>query len=75
MGYYANFGPLKGTLKAHDKHGAIDVLPARDNDMPIGKANPIGPDADGNALFTLVVHGRPVEGLWLLTNREFVPSQ
>jgi hypothetical protein len=62
VGYYANFGPLKGTLKASVMHGAIDVLPACDNEMPIGRANPIGPDADGNALFALVVHGRAVEG-------------
>ena len=73
MGYFTNFGP-KGALKYRDVPGSMGVLPARDDDAPIGQAFCLGWDADANAVLQLWIGGGPIEGRWLLVNREFVPA-
>jgi hypothetical protein len=70
---FTNFGP-KGPLKYRDVPGAIGVLRAWDYDAPIGQAFCLGWDAEANAVFQLRIGGQPIEGLWLLVDREFVPA-
>jgi hypothetical protein len=72
--YLTNFG-LKGPMKRGDVPGARSVLRARDDDWPIGKADCLGLDGQGRPMFRLRIDGEPIEGLWLLVNREFVPAQ
>jgi hypothetical protein len=73
VGYFTNFGS-KGALKYQDVPGVMGVLPARDDDAPIGQAFCLGWDADGNAVFQLWIGGGPIEGRWLLVDRVFVPA-
>jgi hypothetical protein len=51
------------------------ILGAPDSCMPVGQADPLGPDVDGNAEFRLEVAGRLLEGRWLLIGRKFVRAQ
>jgi hypothetical protein len=52
--------------------GAEPVTNASDQGSPIGLADPLGPDRDGNAEFRLAVGGKLPEGRWLLVGRVFV---
>src|SRR4051794_7028398 len=59
-GYFANIGP-KGPLPYRDVPGSMGILPSPDMGLPIGQADCLGPDQDGNALFKLTVRGRALE--------------
>jgi hypothetical protein len=54
------------------KSSAASTSCPRDQDSPIGLADPLGPDRDGNAEFRLMVGGKFLEGRWLLISRVFV---
>jgi hypothetical protein len=51
----------------------IGVLGAPDNFMAIGRASEVGRDAEGSALWSLIVHGVRVPGRWVIIDRRFVP--
>lgn len=72
--YFTSYGPT-GPMKWRDVPGSMGVLPARDVHMPIGQADCLGPDDQGNAVFVLTINGVRLDGRWLLVNREFVPAQ
>jgi hypothetical protein len=73
--YYSNFGPAKGPLRERDVPRSMAILGAPGSHMLLGQADPLGPDADGNAEFRLEVGGKLLEGRWLLIGREFVRAQ
>lgn len=78
--YYSNIGPVTGIAKYRDVSGSLGVFayPGQQipsGEMPIGRAGPLGPDKDGNAMFVLRVDDEVIEGLWLLVDREFRPVQ
>jgi hypothetical protein len=75
MQYYANVGPVRGPVLYRTVPGAIDVLEAPDQPMPIGMALLLGRDAAGCALWALVVHDEVVRGRWVIVNREFHPAR
>jgi hypothetical protein len=50
----------------------IGVLGSPDNFMPIGQASQAGYDADGSALWRLIVHGVKIPGRWGIVERRFV---
>jgi hypothetical protein len=50
----------------------IGVLGSPDNFMPIGQASGAGYDADGAALWGLIVHGVKIPGRWVIVDRRFV---
>jgi hypothetical protein len=50
----------------------IGVLVSPDNFMPIGQASQAGRDADGAALWRLIVHGVKIPGRWAIIDRRFV---
>ena len=77
VAYYTNIGPKRGPYLYRDAKyaGAIGVLRARDDHMPIGMAIPGRWDDDGAALWKLTVHGVELEGLWVVVDREFRPAQ
>jgi hypothetical protein len=52
--------------------GAIGMLEAPDNPMPIGIALRIGWAAEGLALFWLVISRLDLPGRWVCLNRRFV---
>ena len=72
VNYFTNYGP-RGSLRYRDLPGSLGVLSARDQHLPVGQADCLGPDQDGNAIFTLRVEGQAIEGRWLLIDREFRP--
>lgn len=72
--YYASIS-RKGPLLQRDVPGSIGVLEAPDEFIPIGQADPAGPDEDGIALWRLNVHKRPVPGFWRLFDGEFRPAR
>jgi hypothetical protein len=72
MAYYSNYGPHRGPLREWEVFRSIDILPAPNQGSPIGQADPLGPDGDGNAEFRLRVGGKSLEGRWLLVGRVFV---
>jgi hypothetical protein len=69
--YFANCGPVRGPALYGQLPGAIGVLEALDNHMPIGMALGQGPDDFGVAMWRLSVHGAEVPGLWIILDREF----
>jgi len=50
--YFANAGPSRGPLLSGAAPGAIGVLEALDQPMPIGMALAVGRDAAGLAVWT-----------------------
>jgi hypothetical protein len=55
--------------------GAVGVLQALDDHMPIGMALGRGPDGAGVARWRLTVNGSELPGLWVVIDREFRPAQ
>jgi hypothetical protein len=72
--YYANVGPVKGPVKYRSVPSSIGVLEAPDNHMPIGQAMCLAWDAQGLAVWELIVGGQPLEGRWVIIDREFKPA-
>jgi hypothetical protein len=69
--FYANVGPARGPVRYRDVPGAIGVLAAPGNNMPIGMALSQGPDNGGIATWRLSVNGVDVPGEWVIIDREF----
>jgi hypothetical protein len=75
MPYHANIGPESGPLKYRDRPtGSIGVLQAPGNHTPIGMASCRGWDDQGRAVWTITIRGQPIEGLWVIIDREFRPA-
>ena len=55
--------------------GAIGVLEALDQPMPIGTALRVGVGAAGRALWALTIDGDDVPGRWVVVDREFQPAE
>jgi hypothetical protein len=68
--FYANITKL-GPLKYRDVIGSIGILESLDNLMPIGQADCKTWDENGLAVWKLTVRGQPVEGRWIIVDREF----
>jgi hypothetical protein len=73
--YLTNVGPDRGPVLSGTVPGAIGVLAALDQPMPIGMALCVGVDAGGRALWTLTVDGDDLPGRWVVVDREFTPVQ
>ena len=73
MRYFTNVGPDRGPVLAGTVPGAIDVLEAPDQPIPVGLALRAGRDAAGIAVWRLVVHNATVPGRWIVVDREFRP--
>jgi hypothetical protein len=71
--YFTNVGPNRGPVLKGTVPGAIDVLEALDQPVPIGMALCTGRDATGIAVWRLVVHDAAVAGRWIVVDREFRP--
>jgi hypothetical protein len=73
--YLANVSQ-RGPVRYRDIPGSIGVLESPDNRMPIGEAHCKTWDENGLAVWVLRVRGQPVEGRWVIVDREFrlVPS-
>lgn len=73
--YFVDHGPERGPWLYKDAKlsGAVGVLPAPDDHMPIGMALGAGIDGDGVKLWALTVHGAALPGLWVVVDREFRP--
>jgi hypothetical protein len=72
--YYANTGPARGPLRYGEVPGAIGVLEALGNPMPVGTALCVGWDPAGLAVWTLTVRGDELPGRWHVIDREFRPA-
>ena len=68
---YANAGPAHGRLRYGGLPGAIGVLEALDEPMPVGVALCVVWDPAGLAVGTLTVHGDERPDRWLVIDREF----
>ena len=76
MPYFANIGPAKGPVMHRDRPpGSIGVLESPTNHMPIGMASCRGWDGQGRAVWTLTVGRQPLEGRWVIIDREFRPAE
>jgi hypothetical protein len=72
--FYANAGPAHGPLRYGGVPGAIGILEALDEPMPVGMALCVGWDSAGLAVWTLTVHGDDLPGRWLVIDGEFRPA-
>jgi hypothetical protein len=59
-----------GTIRYGQIPGAIGVLDAPDQPMPIGMASRIGRTEGGLAVWQLAIHGADVPGRWVIVDRE-----
>ena len=75
MRYFTNVGPARGPILYGSVPGAISVIEALDQPMPIGMALCIGVDAWSRALWTLTVDGEDLPGRWVVVDREFQPAE
>ena len=73
--FYANAGPARGPLRYGEVPGAIGILEALDEPVPVGMALCVGVDAAGLAVWELVVHDALVPERWVVIDREFHPAQ
>jgi hypothetical protein len=73
--YFTNVGPARGPILYGSVPGAISVIEALDQPMPIGVALCVGRDAAGGAVWTLTVDDADVPGQWVVIDREFHPAQ
>jgi hypothetical protein len=73
--YFTNVGPDRGPLLSDAVPGAIGVIEALDQPMPVGMALCVGRDDAGRVLWTLFVHDADVPGRWVVVDREFHPAQ
>ena len=71
---YANADPAHGPLRYGEVPGAIGILEALDEPVPVGMALCVGVDAAGLAVWELVVHDAVVPGRWVVIDREFHPA-
>jgi hypothetical protein len=72
--YFANVGPVKGPLRYRAlPTGSIGVLESPTNHMPIGQASCRTWDENSLAVWTLTIGGQPLEGRWVIIDREFRP--
>ena len=74
MPYHANVGPKTGPVKYRSVPGSIGVLESPTNHMPIGEASCRGWDESGLAVWTLRIGGQPIEGRWIIVDRQFKPA-
>jgi hypothetical protein len=73
--YFSNLSQKTGPVKYRGlPTGSISVLEAPDNHMPIGEASCRGWDENGLAVWTLRVRGQPIEGRWVIIDRQFKPA-
>ena len=72
--FSANTGPARGPLRYGEVPGAVGVLEAVDEPMPVGMALCVGWNPAGLALWTLTLHGDELPGRWLVVDREFRPA-
>jgi hypothetical protein len=70
--YYAGVGPEEGSLRYRDVSDPIAVYEAPDTSVPIGRAECIGWDAAGSAVWRLVVPDAEIESPWVIVDREFI---
>jgi hypothetical protein len=63
---------VAGPVRYGQVPGAIGVLEALDQPMPIRMASEIGRTEGGLAVWDLHVHGAHVAGRWVLVDRRFV---
>jgi hypothetical protein len=70
--YYANIRQT-GPVKYRDVIGSIGVHEAPDKFMPIGEAHCKTWDENGLAVWVLTIGGQPIEGRWVIIDREFRP--
>jgi hypothetical protein len=73
MPYFANIKQT-GPLKYRDVPGSIGILESADNAMPIGQADCVTWDESGLAVWRLNIGGQPIEGRWIIVDREFRPA-
>jgi hypothetical protein len=71
---FANAGPAHRPLRYGEVPGAIGVLEALDNPMPVGMALCVGWDPAGLAVWTLTVHGDGLPGRRLVIDGQFRPA-
>ena len=69
MPYYAHIKE-RGSVIWHSRRH-IGVLEATGDPMFIGEATCEGWDKNGLVLWTLVINGKPIEGRWVIIDREF----
>jgi hypothetical protein len=50
---------------------SIGVPESADRETPIGTATDAGASGDGQATWGLIVHGSPVQGVFVIADREF----
>lgn len=75
MSYFTNAGTAGGPLLWRDAPGAIGVLEAPDDLMPVGRALPLGGNPASVAMWRLTARGYHVPGLWVVIDRQFVLVQ
>ena len=75
MRYFANAGPDRGPLLSDTVPKAIRVLEDLDRPIGIGLALRVGVDADGRAVWELVIEDALVPGRWIVVDREFRPAE
>ena len=64
-----------GVVRPGQLPDPIRVLGSVDGLIPIGQASCVGRTEHGAALWKLVVHGREVEGRWVIIDRQFIRPQ
>jgi hypothetical protein len=72
--YFTGF-VVSGVVRPGQLPDSIRVLGSADGLMPIGEASCVGQTKHGAALWKLVVHGREVEGRWVIMDRQFIRVQ
>jgi hypothetical protein len=70
--YYADVGPDEGNLRYRDVSDPIAVFEAPDTSVAIGRAECVGWDAAGSAVWRLVVPDAEIEDRWVIVDREFI---
>jgi hypothetical protein len=74
MRYFAGISQT-GPIKYGKLPGSIGVLESPDNAMPIGQTNCKTWDQNGLAVWVLSIGGQPIEGRWVIIDREFRPAE
>jgi hypothetical protein len=74
MRYFADAHQI-AVASPDSPQGLVMVYPAPTGGGSIGKAYYCGQDAAGDPAWSLKIHGRWLEGRWLLIGHEFVPAQ
>jgi hypothetical protein len=66
---------VSGLVKPGQVPDSIRVLGSGDGLIPIGAASRVGQTERGAAMWRLDVHGREVEGRWVIMDRQFIRVQ